>query len=123
MTEYDTPHRPGELPNWHSTFSANADTRTSTVHARGSLDLLNVELLRGAVDVLITSGRVDITIDLTDINFVDQTGVLLLGSLRQDLEYRGGRLTLINAQHSVNETLRRAQLPVTEAIDEGDCGT
>ncbi len=90
------------------------------MHARGSLNLLNVELLRGTVEVLIASGRVEVTIDLSKINFVDQTGLLLLGSLRDDLEYRGGRLTLVNPQRSVNETLRRAQLPVTEGIDEVD---
>jgi anti-anti-sigma factor len=119
VTEYETPHRSGALPNWHSTFSANADTRTSTVHARGSLDLLNVELLRGAVEVLITAGRLDITVDLAEINFVDQAGVLLLGGLRQDLDYRGGNLTLINARPAVQVTLRRANLIVETSTESG----
>ena len=117
MSEHRTTHRAGGLPNWHSTFSANADTRTSTVHARGSLDLINVELLRGAAEVLITAGRLDITVDLAEVSFVDQAGLLLLGGLRQDLEYRGGSLTLVNAPHAVNETLRRAHLP-SSAEDE-----
>lgn len=123
MTEYETPHRSGALPNWHSTFSANADTRTGTVHARGSLDLLNVELLRGAVEVLIASGRVEVTIDLSNITFVDQTGLLLLGSLRDDLDYRGGRLTLVNPRPSVNDTLRRAHLPLAQRADDSESGT
>ena len=123
MTDYEIPHRSGALPNWHSTFSANADTRTSTVHARGSLDLLNVELLRGAVEVLITSGRLDITVDLAEINFVDQAGVLLLGGLRQDLDYRGGSLILINARPAVNVTLRHANLLMESSAEELESGT
>lgn len=93
------------------------------MHARGSLDLLNVELLRGAVEVLITSGRLDITVDLAEINFVDQAGVLLLGGLRQDLDYRGGSLILINARPAVNVTLRHANLLMESSAEELESGT
>ncbi len=56
-----------DLPNWHSTFSADADVATSTAHARGELDRLTVDLLWGTIDVLIRAGHYRITLDLADV--------------------------------------------------------
>lgn len=104
-----------DLPDWHSTFTANADTATSTVYARGALDLLTLELLRGTVEVLIRSGHVDVTLDLSELTSVDHAGLLLLGGLRHDLDYRGGRLRIVNAHGSVHDAVLGAHLPLDEA--------
>jgi anti-anti-sigma factor len=103
------------LPDWHSTFSANADTTTNTVYVRGVLDLLTVELLRGTVEVLISAGRLDITVDLSDLCQLDHAGVLMLGGLCQDLSYRGGSLTLIKARPAVADALATIGLETADS--------
>jgi anti-sigma B factor antagonist len=110
----------GSLPDWHSTFTANADTTTNTVYARGVLDLLTVELLRGKVEDMIRAGRVDITIDLTELSHIDHAGLLLLGGIWHDLAYRGGSLTLINAGSTVREALGTVDLRVTDPATDVD---
>jgi anti-anti-sigma factor len=97
-------------PEWHSTFAADADTTTATVHARGALDLLTVEVLRGTVDVITTAGHSDVTIDLTELESIDQAGLVLLGTLRDDLERRGGSLELANANATVRQALLDGQI-------------
>jgi anti-anti-sigma factor len=111
---HDTMHSGSarELPDWHSTFSANADVTCNTVHARGVLDLLTVELLRGTVGVLISAGQVDVTIDLQELSHIDHSGVLLIGGISHDLAYRSGSLTLINANPSVQRALETIDLRV-----------
>ena len=111
------------LPDWHSTFSANADITTNTVYVRGVLDLLTVELLRGTVEVLISAGRLDITIDLSDLCQVDHAGVLMLGGLWQDLGYRGGSLTLIKAKPSVGQALTTIGLETADARSNDKAGS
>ena len=63
-----------ELPKWHSTFSANADVATSTVHARGELDLLTVDLLWGTIDVLLRGGHYHVTLGLAEVSGIDAAG-------------------------------------------------
>lgn len=100
------------LPDWHSTFSAHVEAGTDTVHARGSLDLLTLELLRGTVEILIHAGHLDVTVDLSGLTAIDHAGLLMLGGLREDLDYRGGSLTLSGAAGTVRSALAGAALPV-----------
>lgn len=123
MTAHLTPRRPerhaaGPLPDWHSTFSANADLTSNTVYARGVLDLLTAELLRGTVDVLLGAGRLDVRIDLYGLRHVDRAGLLLLSEIRHDLEHREGSLALVNPSSTVRQLLVTAGLPVAETTNE-----
>ena len=115
-TLHDTMHSGSArvLPDWHSTFSANADVTCNTVHARGALDLFTVELLRGTVGVLISAGQVDVTIDLADLSLIDHAGVSLIAGISHDLACRSGSLTLINANSSVQRALETIDLQVVD---------
>ena len=115
-TMHDTMHSGAArvLPDWHSTFSANAVVTCNTVHARGVLDLLTVELLRGTVGVLIGAGQVDVTIDLEELSHIDHAGVLLIAGISHDLAYRSGSHTLINANPSVQRALETIDLQVAD---------
>lgn len=99
-----------ELPNWHSTFSANADVATSTAHARGELDLLTVDLLWDTIDVLIRAGHYRVTLDLADVTGIDAAGVKLLIALQHSLATHAGELTIINPQPPVWDALERGQV-------------
>jgi anti-anti-sigma factor len=111
------------LPDWHSTFSANADITTNTVYVRGVLDLLTVELLRGTVEVLISAGRLDITVDLSDLSQIDHAGALMFGGLQQRLSYRRGSLMLIKAKPAVAHVLAAIGLQTTDRRSDGKAGS
>lgn len=93
------------IPSWHSTFSAHAEAGTSTVHARGALDLFSLELLRGTVAILIDAGHVNVTLDLGQVTAIDHAGLLMLADLHDDLEARDGRLAVRNARPSIRRAL------------------
>ena len=99
-----------ELPAWHSTFSANADVARSTVHARGDLDVLTVDLLWGTIDVLLRSGHYEITVDLSGLASIDAAGVKLLVALQHSLRTHSGGLTVVGARPLVAEALERGHV-------------
>ncbi|HEU5267493.1 MAG TPA: STAS domain-containing protein [Jatrophihabitans sp.] len=103
-------HHPGTPTDWRSIFTTHADAGSSTVHARGRLDMFTFELLRGTIEHFISAGRVDITVDLTELTSIDHTALLMLGGLRHDLDYRGGSLTLTSPQPEVRVALDAAHL-------------
>ncbi len=110
-----------ELPNWHSTFAANADVATSTAHAGGELDLLTVDLLWGTIDVLLRAGHYHVTLDLAELSSVDTAGVTLLVALQHSLSTHCGELTIINARPSVRDALERGQVAARSLLSEQGC--
>lgn len=97
--------RPGDLPAWHSTFAASAEVATGTVHARGTLDLFTVDLLQGAIDILITAGCTDVILDLAEVASVDHAAVWCIAETSATLTSRQGHLTILNATESVRPSL------------------
>lgn len=110
-----------ELPHWHPTFTANADVTHSIAHARGQLDLLTVELLRGTIDVLLRAGRYNITLDLAELSSIDTAGVKLLLALQHSLATHSGELTIINARPPVWDELERGQVAARPLLSEQGC--
>jgi anti-anti-sigma regulatory factor len=78
------------LPNWHANFSAVACTTTATVVARGELDVFTAVLLDGALDCLRRAGHRDITLDLTAVSRIDQTGWRAIRRAYDEQRMRGG---------------------------------
>jgi ABC-type transporter Mla MlaB component len=66
VDDYESPAQQLEF-----SAAAAADVATSTVHARGELDRLTVDLLWSTIDVLICVGRYRITLDLADVSGID----------------------------------------------------
>lgn len=97
--------QPGELPAWHSTFAASAEVATATVHARGTLDLFTVDLLQGAIDVLITAGCTDVILDLAEVGSIDHAAAWCIAETSAMLTSRHGHLAILNASESVQTSL------------------
>jgi anti-sigma B factor antagonist len=93
------------LPRWHSTFSAAPEVATSTVHARGTLELFTADLLRGAFDVLIRAGCRKIVLDLTGVTSIDRAAVRMLVAMRHSLRSHHGELTIVGASDEVKAIL------------------
>ena len=72
---------------------------------RGSLDLETAPSLRAALTQAADEGKNDIIVDLTQLEFLDSTGLgALIGAHRRALEH-GGRLRLIVAPGTIERLL------------------
>ncbi len=72
---------------------------------RGSLDLETAPSLRAALTQAADEGKNDIIVDLTQLEFLDSTGLgALIGAHRRALEH-GGRLRLIVASGPIERLL------------------
>ena len=68
------------------------DGRQVRLAVRGELDLATVDQL---ADALIVAGRRDITVDLSELEFVSSSGIALLVEARESLARDGFTLKLI----------------------------
>ncbi|WP_369797984.1 STAS domain-containing protein [Cellulomonas sp. B6] len=69
-------------------------TRT-VVHVAGEIDVSSADRLRERVSALVAEQRTDLVIDLTEVTFMDSTGLgLLVGTLKR-VRTAGGRLVLV----------------------------
>lgn len=72
---------------------------------RGSLDLATAPSLRAALIEAANEGKHDIIVDLTELEFLDSTGLgALIGAHRRALE-NGGRVRLIVREGAISRLL------------------
>ena len=77
-------------------FTINTTRRpdgTVVLTPTGDLDLATCDQFERRVGELIAEGGHTITLDLSDLDFVDSTGVSVLVTLRAQLRNRGGNLS------------------------------
>lgn len=67
----------------------------TVVQLAGDVDVATTDRLREQVALLISEGRSDLVVDLTDVTFLDSTGLgLLVGTLKR-VRLAGGDLALV----------------------------
>jgi anti-sigma B factor antagonist len=72
------------------------DTGTeTTLHISGSLDALTAAELRGEVDALVAEQRSRITVDLSELDLIDSSGVAVLVALFKRTRAVGGAMRVI----------------------------
>ena len=110
-------HRPrgrsGEPVRLHPGDTAGPSIRTSVVHddrvvvrVVGALDLYTVGVLREVLLDVIAAQFTDIVVVLTEVTFVDSTGLGVLVGAHKRVRGRGGRLQLVVDQESVLKVIR-----------------
>lgn len=77
------------------------------VEAAGEIDLDVAPLLR---EVLAGSASPRVVVDLSDVTFVDSTGLAMLVETRRGVETTGGWVRLVLPQDAVLKVLRITQL-------------
>jgi anti-sigma B factor antagonist len=98
-------------------LGVSADGSRIRARVRGELDLIGVEQAEPVLRDLQRQGARWITLDLSELTFVDGRGVSLLVRLSQDLEARGGRLAVDGARGIVVRLLRLTGLEhLTELV-------
>lgn len=72
---------------------------------RGELDLFTGPALSRSMDELIASGRTMITLDLSELTFLDCSGHRVLRTVAEDAERVGGEVRLAGCSRSVRHFL------------------
>jgi anti-anti-sigma factor len=95
-----------ELPPFECRVSRNGAGRAH-VSLSGELDLVTASQLWSEVRALLGDPAVsEAVIDLSELRFVDSSGLEVFVDIRRVLESRHGRLTLTRPQSAVRMTLR-----------------
>lgn len=82
-------------------LSSRADDSRTVVRVSGEVDVYTAPALRRFLDEQITGGCRDLVVDLSEVTFLDSTGLgVLVGRLRQ-MRMQGGRLRLIGPAERV----------------------
>lgn len=78
----------------------------TVLHVAGELDVASSGRVREQVALLLSEGRTDLVVDLTDVTFLDSTGLgLMVGTLKR-VRLAGGRLVLVVPSESVLKVFR-----------------
>lgn len=71
------------------------------VHVSGEIDVTSAAILRDALEALIADGRRRLTLDLSDVTFMDSTGLgIVVGRLKR-LARHGGTMTVVATHERV----------------------
>jgi anti-sigma B factor antagonist len=89
------PARPSAATPPPTTVAVSTVGRRTVLEAAGEIDIATAPLLAGAVDEAIAAGAAEVALDLTDVTFMDSTGLHLLCDAHQRLGLLGRRLTVI----------------------------
>ena len=98
------------------TITESLDGDTAVLHLSGELDLTSVPLLDDAVDS-VPSGPGVVVLDLTDLTFVDSSGIGAFVRVTRDRREHGGEVTLRRPQESVLIKLALAGLTTVLDLD------
>ncbi|HEY0187409.1 MAG TPA: STAS domain-containing protein [Cellulomonas sp.] len=74
--------------------SRTVDGRT-VVHVSGEIDVYTAPTLRERLTALVDQGHADLVVDLTEVRFMDSTGLGLLVGLLKRVRGLDGRLQLV----------------------------
>lgn len=73
----------------------------TVVHLGGEIDVYTAPLVREKLDDQLREGRTDLVVDLTDVTFLDSTGLgVLVGRLKR-VRTLGGSLRLVGSEERV----------------------
>jgi anti-sigma B factor antagonist len=97
-------------------FSVLHDGDTAVLALVGELDLASTAELAASFDDLLGTGA-DIVVDLTDLRFIDSTGMAVLVRAQKAAEANGHRVTLRHPAANVAKTLGLAGLESVFVIE------
>jgi anti-sigma B factor antagonist len=92
------------------------------VHVTGEIDVYTAPILREELATLIDAQHTDLVVDLSDVSFMDSTGLgVLVGALKK-IKTVGGDLRLVIDQEKVLKVFRITALtqvfPIYATVDE-----
>ena len=97
-------------------FITNAGSR-SRLDVAGDIDLATVADLRDHLDLLVTSGRGDVAVDMEAVTFCDATGLHVLVDAHEILQTSGRHIHVVHPSPSVLRLLQLAALDTVLLAD------
>jgi anti-sigma B factor antagonist len=92
----------------HATFEVDTEAHengTWRVRGRGELDVATASRLEAALDPLVDSGASLIALDLSEVSFLDSSGLRTIVRTATALEDAGGRLVIDGVSPAVSRVL------------------
>jgi anti-anti-sigma factor len=80
---------------------------------RGELDLASAPILEARLRAADVEEHSDVALDLTDLSFVDATGLKVILNAHRRASWRGGRVTLLNPSSDIRRLLSLTALDLT----------
>ncbi|MDR8409491.1 STAS domain-containing protein [Nonomuraea sp. 3-1Str] len=91
--------------------TVETETRRTVAHLRGEIDLATAELLKKSLNTMIEHQSVSaLEVDLSQVSFIDCSGLRVLMALKRSLQSRGGTLSLAHLSPSAERLLAAAGL-------------
>ena len=90
----------------------------TVVHVAGEVDLSTTPTLRSALSEHLDAGRSQLVVDLSDVGFLDSTGLGMLVSMHRRATESGGSLRLSSVQRPVRRVLQITGLEEVFGVDE-----
>jgi anti-anti-sigma factor len=82
---------------------------SATLVLKGRFDFQAHQQFRKAIDGLLRDGQPRLTVDLSEVNFIDSSALSMLLAAREDLKKVGGWVVLNRPQEYVNKILKLCQ--------------
>jgi anti-sigma B factor antagonist len=98
-------------------FSIDFEVVRDVLALHGALDLATVAALDAAIDV-VGSSRTDLVLDLSDLQFVDSTGLTRFVMLHRRLGEHGARLVLRHPKANVRKVLAVTGLDTLFGVED-----
>ena len=89
----------------------------------GEIDMVTVPDVRRCITQCTAGGYIDITLDMSDLSFMDSGGVAVIAATIKELNRRGGRLALRNPTPIVKRVLEISRLAGLLEIEESTGST
>jgi anti-sigma B factor antagonist len=80
---------------------------------RGELDLASAPILEARLRAADVEDHSDVALDLTDLSFVDATGLKVILNAHRRAAWRGGRVILLNPSSDIRRLLSLTALDLT----------
>ncbi|MEV0203202.1 STAS domain-containing protein [Nonomuraea sp. NPDC050691] len=85
--------------------------RRAVAHLRGEIDLATAELLKASLDTMLEGRSVSVLeVDLSQVSFIDCSGLRVLMAVKRSLQRRGGTFSLAHLSPSAERLLAAAGL-------------
>ena len=99
-------------------MSSRPDGESTVVNVSGEVDLSTTPVLRSALVEHLDAGRKDLVLDLSEVGFLDSSGLGMLVSLHRRANDEGGSLRLTSVQRPVRRVLQITGLEEVFGVSE-----
>src|SRR5205807_376501 len=84
-----------------ATERAQLDSGGCIVGVRGQIDLYSAPEFKSALANAVDDGCLDLVVDLSEVNFMDSTGLGVLVGMLKRLDRAGGTLTIVTSDPTI----------------------